>query len=119
MTDFAFSSDPAARVAADVLVLPVYEGPVAGPGVRDVKGFDLLGLYEEAKLKGKKGENLLVPNSGDEGLTARSVLLIGLGKRNKATPDTLRRAIGRAAPDRKSTRLNSSHIQKSRMPSSA
>ena len=39
--------------------------------------------------------------------------LIGLA------PDLIFRADGNMAQDRKSTRLNSSHIQKSRMPSSA
>ena len=97
MATFVFSTDPPAEVRADVLLLPVYEGPEAGPGVRDVKGADLLGLYADAKLKGKKKETLLVPNTGGLGLQAKSVLLVGLGKRQKVTADTLRRAIGRVA----------------------
>ena len=36
----------------------------------------------------------------------------------QATPGRIRKLV-RRLPDRKSTRLNSSHIQKSRMPSSA
>ncbi len=98
MAEFTYSVEPAAGVRADVLVLPVFEGPEAGPGVKDVKGVDLLGVYAAAKLKGKKGENLLVPNVGNGALAARSVLLLGLGKKAKATTDTLRRAIGKAAP---------------------
>ncbi len=98
MTEFSYATDPPATIRADLLVLPVFEGPEAGPGVRDVKGLDLLRLYSDAKLEGKKGESLLVPNVGEERLAAKSVLLLGLGKRSAATTDTLRRAIGRAAP---------------------
>ncbi|MBI2238775.1 MAG: leucyl aminopeptidase [Actinobacteria bacterium] len=98
MAEFTYSTQAPGSVPADVLVLPVFEGPEAGPGVRDVKGVDLLGVYAAAKLKGKKGENLLVPNLGNERLAAKAVLLLGLGKRSKATTDTLRRAIGTAAP---------------------
>ncbi len=97
MATFVFSTDPPAEVRADVLVLPVYEGPEAGPGVRDVKGADLLGLYADAKLKGKKRETLVVPNTGGLGIEAKSVLLVGLGKRQKVTTDSLRRALGRVA----------------------
>jgi leucyl aminopeptidase len=94
---FAFSAGSPATESLDVLVLPVFEGPVAGPGVRDLRRVDLLELYGRAKLKGKRGETLLVPNTGIEGLAARSVLLVGLGEKAKATTDTLRRAMGRAA----------------------
>jgi leucyl aminopeptidase len=95
---FVYSTDPPASVRTDVLVLPVYEGPEAGPGVKDVKGTDLLALYAEAKLKGKRGEPLLVPNTGGLGVAARSVLLVGVGKRREVTTDSLRRALGRVAP---------------------
>ena len=98
MTTFTYSTEAPASVRVDVLVLPVFEGPVAGPGVKDVKGIDLLGIYAQAKLKGKKGENLLVPNTGGGAFSAGSVLLLGVGKRGKVSSDALRRAIGKAAP---------------------
>ena len=97
MTTFVHSTESPSSVAADVLVLPVFEGPEAGPGVRDVKGIDLLALAREAKLKGKVGDSLLVPNTGIEGLAASSVLLVGLGPRAGSGPDTVRRGIGRVA----------------------
>ncbi len=97
MPTFSFSTNLPAATAADVLVLPVFEGPEAGPGVRDIKGIDLLDLYRSSGAKGKRGESLLVPNTGIEGLTARSVLLLGVGKRSAASPDACRRAIGRVA----------------------
>ena len=59
-----FSTSPRIR-RTDVLVLPVFEGPEPGPGVRDVKGLDLLALFASAGFKGKRGESLLVPNTGD------------------------------------------------------
>jgi leucyl aminopeptidase len=94
---FTFSTKPPASVATDVLVLPVYEGPEAGPGVRDVKGIDLLGLFSATGMKGKRGESLVVPNTGIGGLEAGAVLLLGVGKRGEADADACRRAIGRVA----------------------
>jgi leucyl aminopeptidase len=95
---FSFSTDAPATVAADVLVLPVFEGPEAGPGVREIRGADLLGAYADAKLRGKRGEALLVPNIGLDGVAARSVMLLGVGPRAEVSSDAVRRAIGRAAP---------------------
>ena len=97
MPTFVFSTDRPTDLDVDVLVLPVFEGPEAGPGVKDVKGIDLLGLFSAAGSKGKRGEFLLVPNTGDKTLRAKAVLLIGVGKREEADPDACRRAIGRAA----------------------
>ena len=97
MTTFVYSTEAPSEARADVLVLPVFEGPEAGPGVKDVKGIDLLALYREAKLEGKSGESLLVPMVGVEGSTASSVLLVGLGKKAEAGPDAVRRGIGRVA----------------------
>ncbi|MEW6058744.1 MAG: leucyl aminopeptidase, partial [Actinomycetota bacterium] len=95
MATFACSTDSPSSAPVEVLVLPMFEGPEAGPGVRNVTGIDLVALYSTAKLKGKKGESLLVPNTGIPGLAAASVLLVGLGKRSEVTTDTLRRAIGK------------------------
>ena len=49
------------------------------------------------------------------GIDARKALEAGVNQ----LADTVRVTIGPKGRDRKSTRLNSSHIQKSRMPSSA
>lgn len=97
MTTFAYATDAPVSARADVLVLPVFEGPEAGPGVKDVKGIDLLGLYRDAALKGKRGESLLVPNTGTLGVAAGAVLLVGLGKKAEAGPDAVRRALGKVA----------------------
>ncbi len=97
MTTFAYASQPPATVRADVLVLPVFEGPEPGPGVRDVKGVDLVALYRDAALTGKRGEHLLVPNTGNLGVAASSVLLLGVGKKADLKVDDLRRAAGKVA----------------------
>jgi leucyl aminopeptidase len=95
---FSLSNDAPAKVAADVLVLPIFEGPEPGPGVGEIPGVDLLGAYTGAKLKGKRGEFLFVPNLGLDGVAARSIMLLGVGPRGEVTPDALRRSIGRVAP---------------------
>ena len=94
---FAISTERPTDVAADVLVLPIFEGPKPGPGVRGVKGADLMGLYEAAGHTGKRGEALLVPNIGLKDLAAEAILLLGVGGESVAGPDACRRAIGRVA----------------------
>jgi hypothetical protein len=72
---FAFSTDRATDLAVDVLVLPVFEGPEAGPGVKDVKGVDLLGQFSATGAKGKewKGDYDIVTDDGAFWKAARSV----------------------------------------------
>ena len=97
MPTFSYSSERPAGRPVDLLVLPVFEGPAAGPGVKDVKDIDLLGLFEASGATGKRGEFLLVPNTGMNGLAAEALLLVGVGDRGEADADTCRRAIGRVA----------------------
>jgi leucyl aminopeptidase len=97
VTTFAYSAAAPASVPCDVLVLPVFEGPEPGPGVREVKGADLLAHFRDAGLTGKLGEQLLVPNTGTLGVQAGSVLLVGLGKKAEARTEELRRAAGKIA----------------------
>jgi leucyl aminopeptidase len=94
---FASSTERPTDVAVDVLVLPVFEGSEPGPGVSDVRGLDLIALYRASGATGKRGEFLLVPNTGVKGLAATAVLLLGVGKRAEADADACRRAIGRVA----------------------
>jgi leucyl aminopeptidase len=93
---FTYSTESPVDVEADVLVLPIFEGPEPGPGVRDVKDIDLLQAYKDAKLTGKRGEVLRVPSL--DAVEANGILLLGIGKKADATPDALRRAIGKVAP---------------------
>jgi leucyl aminopeptidase len=99
LPQFRFASTDPASARTDVLLLPVFEGPVAGPGVAEAGtalGADLLELYRANGLKGKRAEALTVPTLGK--LPAGSVVLLGLGKRADATSDSLRRAVGKVAP---------------------
>lgn len=96
MTTFSYADDPAATVATDLLILPVLQGqdgPVAGPGVASV---GLLEAYVGARLKGKRGENLLVPGPSDA-FAAGAVLLVGMGLREDLNVDAVRRTLGRVA----------------------
>ena len=95
MPSFSFSSASPGEVAADLLVLPVFEGPEPGPGVAQLRLGD---AYEAAKLRGKRGEGLLLPKRGGDRFAAGAVYLLGVGKKDQVSPDALRRAIGRAAP---------------------
>ena len=98
MPTFTYTTDRPADADAEILVLPIYQGPEAGPGVKEVRGIDLLAIYREAGFSGKPREHLLVPNTGVDGLAPKAVLLVGVGPRGDAGVDTVRRAVGRVAP---------------------
>jgi leucyl aminopeptidase len=92
VTTFSFSSESPARVQAAVLVAPVFEGPVPGPGVKET---GLEAVYRDARLTGKPCETLLVTRRGDDRFAAGAVLLVGVGPRDEFTVDAARRALGR------------------------
>jgi leucyl aminopeptidase len=98
MPKFQFATTSAAEASAALLILPVFEGPEAGPGVEEAGralGADLVAALRDNNLKGRFGDRLTVPTLGR--LPAKTVLLVGLGKRSEVKPDTLRRAAGRVA----------------------
>lgn len=106
MPTFTLTIDDLTRVEADLLVLPVFQGPVAGPGVKEASkalGADLLVALGDAKLEGKRGQHLTVPVAGPvsgpaSGLRGvRSILLVGLGEKKDLDLDGLRDAAGRIA----------------------
>ena len=79
MTTFSYSTDAPATVKAGVLVLPMFlgpKGPLPGPGVKEV---GLEQAYRDAKLTGKKQENLLVVRRDGDRFAAGAVLLVGVG----------------------------------------
>jgi leucyl aminopeptidase len=94
VTTFSFSSESPADVKAGLLILPVFQGPKPGPGVRDT---GLASAYADARLSGKKGENLLVTKRRGDRFAAGAVLLMGVGPKDEFTVDAARRALGRAA----------------------
>lgn len=101
MPTFEVTSADPAEVRADLLVLPVFEGRVPGPGVESVQaafGADLMGALQDHGQKGKLGETFSVPALGRT--NAKSVLLVGLGPKDQADASAVRRAamkVGRSA----------------------
>ena len=91
MTSYSFSSDPAANVGTGVLVLPMFEGGDAGPGVTA----SLAKSYAAAYLTGKKDETLLIPAAA--GVAAAAVLLVGCGPKSGFTVTVMRRVLGGVA----------------------
>ena len=97
MTTFSYSTDAPATVKAGVLVLPMFlgpKGPLPGPGVKEV---GLEQAYRDAKLTGKKLENLLVVRRDGDRFAAGAVLLVGAGDKAQLTSNVIRRVLGRAS----------------------
>ncbi|HEX9891788.1 MAG TPA: leucyl aminopeptidase [Actinomycetota bacterium] len=98
MTKIQYQSTSPAEQKADLLILPLYEGLEGGPGVREAgkaMDVDLLSLAREQGAKGKVGEAVTIPTLGR--LPARTLMLLGLGARGKADPQTARTASGKVA----------------------
>ena len=94
MTTFSFLTDTPLAVKAGVLILPVFQGPEFGPGVKEV---GLEQAYRDAKLSGKKGESLLVTKRNGDRFAAGAVLLQGVGARRDFDVVAMRKALGRVA----------------------
>jgi leucyl aminopeptidase len=95
---FEFRTTSPAEQPADLLVLPMFEGPEGGPGVREVGkvlGADLVGVLKADRQRGKVGDSYAFPTLGKA--KAGAILLVGLGPKAEVTPDTVRRATGRVA----------------------
>ena len=98
MPRFDVATTSPARQRADLLLLPAFEGPEAGAGVREVArslDVDLGTLLEEHGFRGSLGEMYTLPTLGRG--EARTVAVVGLGPRGEATSDRIRRAAGKAA----------------------
>ena len=98
MSKFAPSSASPADAKVDLLVLPIFDGPEAGPGVKEIAkalNADLMEACGDNGVKGKLGETLSVPSMGR--IPARSVMLVGLGKRSEAKLAEVRKAAGSAS----------------------
>ena len=97
MTTCTYSTDSPANVRTGLLVLPMFhgpKGPLPGPGVKDV---GLEQAYRDAKLNGKRQENLLVVRRDGDRFAAGAVLLVGVGDKADLTSNVVRRVLGRAA----------------------
>jgi leucyl aminopeptidase len=89
---FKRSSTAPEKVAADLLAVPVFAGRELGPGGAAVDaaigGLDA--FMTEAGFEGTPGQTLAVP--AGTGISAKAVLLVGVGKAEDITLDTLRNA---------------------------
>jgi leucyl aminopeptidase len=94
VTTYAYSSESPAEIRVGLLIVPVFEGPTPGPGVRET---GLAKAYADAKHTGKRGQTLLVPRRDRDRFAADAVLLVGVGPKRELTIDGARRALGRAA----------------------
>jgi leucyl aminopeptidase len=94
VTTFSYSTDLANETRTGILVLPVFQGPRPGPGVREA---GLIQAYRDAKLSGKVGDNLLVSRRAGDRFSAGAALLVGVGPREALDVTALRRALGRVA----------------------
>jgi leucyl aminopeptidase len=91
---FELSSKPPAEVPADVLILPVYQGPAAGPGIAEVDAAldaDLVRAARDAGLRGKLGDSLTVPTFGR--IAPKFVVLVGVGPEDEADSNAVRKAL--------------------------
>jgi leucyl aminopeptidase len=98
MPTFDVSSASPADARAEVLILPVFEGPKPGPGLEEAAralGVDLVRGLKDHGVTGKLGETFTVPTFGR--LTAKSVLVVGLGPQRSADATAVRKAAMRAA----------------------
>ena len=94
MTTYSYSSESATDVRVGLLIVPVFEGPKPGPGVRES---GLARAYSDAKHTGKRGESVLVTRRDRDRFTAGAVLLVGVGSKAEFTVEAARRALARAA----------------------
>jgi leucyl aminopeptidase len=94
VTTFSYAAGSAREVGAGLLVIPVFEGPEPGPGVRELR---LLDAYAAARHTGKKGEHLLVTKRRGDRFAADAVLLVGVGPKGDFDANAMRRTLGRVA----------------------
>lgn len=98
MPRFSFTTRSPAEQTADLLIVPIFHGPAAGPGVKEVGrelDGDLVSLLEDNGVRGGLGDTLTVPTLGKA--AAGTVLLLGLGKKEEVDADRVRRAVGKVA----------------------
>lgn len=89
---YAFVPSFEKRGSSDVLILPFWEGSL------DVSPFSSLKtsiscLFKSGDFKGKNGETLFIYTEENKG---ERILVLGLGKEDKATHETIRRAYAHA-----------------------
>jgi leucyl aminopeptidase len=92
------ASTSPAEVEADLLIVPAFEGPVAGPGLKElIRSLDPdpVDVLRQNRFRGKLGETFLLPAGGQIG--SDSVLVVGLGEAADVDADRIRRMAGKIA----------------------
>jgi leucyl aminopeptidase len=95
---FDVATTSPAKQQADLLLLPAFQGPEAGPGIREVGKaleVDVTELLEENGFRGLLGEVFTLPTLGRA--APKNVAVVGLGPKAEATSDLVRRAAGKVA----------------------
>jgi len=91
-------SDPMKK-KTPALILPLFEeeGALSGALLTADRalGGEISRMVKDGEIRGVSGETTLLPSYGK--LPARNLLLVGLGKREKLSPESLRKASGTAA----------------------
>lgn len=98
---FVPSLDP--KKNSDVLILPIWEGGHEAASIEHAKS-SLQSILSFGDFKGKQGETDFIYPSGER------ILLVGLGKKEKATSESLRRSYSAAVKQVLAKRLKSAHI---------
>ncbi|MFN2589509.1 MAG: leucyl aminopeptidase, partial [Actinomycetota bacterium] len=98
MVTFDVSSASPAKVSADLLIVPFLEGGKPGPGfdvVAEALDTDLRRVLRDNQVTGRPGDSFPIPALGR--ISARNILLVGVGPRGEAGPGLVRQAIQRVA----------------------
>lgn len=94
------SSGDILKIKSDATAIALFEGEeLSGPAIEvdRVFGGIVAGAMKSGEFKGKPGETFLLHAGPHMGGGPARILLVGMGKREKFRPDTLRRAAGKAA----------------------
>jgi leucyl aminopeptidase len=95
---FDVITSPAIDQEAELLIVPVYQGPEPGPGVKEVDralGASVIETLRDNGVTGKVNEFFSLPTYGR--LKAKTVLVIGLGPKKEVDDDRIRRTAGHLA----------------------
>jgi leucyl aminopeptidase len=95
---FEFSANPLGKISTDAVLVFALQDKKEIKLLTDLKSFDkklqetLLKAIETASFKAKRGETLNFYL--EEGTLAKSIIVLGLGKKEEFAADDLRRAVG-------------------------
>lgn len=97
------------KKAADVLVIPFWKGPKHGQCAVDAGSLSrhLDPILDTGDFKGKEGETFFVY---ERTLPEKRILMLGLGDKEKTTPETFRRAYATATRACTAKKLSSLHV---------